>query len=170
MIQIKFSFFRYPWLFVAIPTVVFIVIVKFQSTGDWGLPITVAGTGLSLIYFAQKQRLEELHLFNALFKDFNERYDCLNDDLTKIACENEETSLDKDSKEVLVKYFNLCGEEYLYYSLGYIYPQVWNAWKKGMCYYASNKRIQDFWEEELSTGSYYELSMNYILKSCKERS
>lgn len=164
MIRIKYSFFRNPWLFVTIAIIVVIAIANFQPMGDWGLIITVVGTGLSLIYFAQKQKFEELHLFNTLFKDFNERYDSLNEDLTKISCDNVEIPLDKGAKETLVKYFNLCGEEYLYYSLGYIYPQVWNAWKRGMCVYASNKRVQSFWEEELRSGSYYGLSMNYILR------
>jgi hypothetical protein len=164
MIRTKYFFPRNPWPLAITVIIAITIVTSFQTTKDWALVVTLTGTGLSLIYFIQKQKLEELHLFNTLFKDFNERYDCLNEDLTKIACDSGETPLDQGSKEILVKYFNLCGEEYLYYDLGYIYPQVWSAWKRGMRYYASNERVKSFWEKELGPGSYYGLSIDYILK------
>jgi hypothetical protein len=57
----------------------------------------------------------------------------------------------------LFDYFNLCGEEYLFYSQGYVYPEVWKAWFNGMEFFRPNPRIRQLWNEELKTGSYYGL-------------
>jgi hypothetical protein len=36
-------------------------------------------------------------------------------------------SLKPEERTILNDYFNLCGEEYLYYTQGYIFPAVWKA-------------------------------------------
>jgi hypothetical protein len=45
---------------------------------------TVVGSLLSVAYFLQKQKLEELRLFREIFKDCNLRYDEMNDELALI--------------------------------------------------------------------------------------
>lgn len=40
---------------------------------------------LSVAYFLQKQKLEEMRLFRDIFKECNERYDKMNDNLAAIA-------------------------------------------------------------------------------------
>ena len=119
----------------------------------WQISISVITGITSFAYFVQKHKLEELHLFTKLFKEFNERYDSLNEKLNQIISNDKElTPADKDT---LFNYFNLCGEEYLYYEEGYILPIVWKAWKNGMKIFFSNEKVKDLWYKERPTDSYY---------------
>lgn len=118
----------------------------------------IAGAILSLLYFLQKQRLEEVRLFRDLFKEFNERYDAMNDRLARIRDVNEGAFTPEES-QLLIDYFNLCGEEYLYFSKGYIPPSVWEAWFLGMKQTISCPRINELWRSECEEGSYYGLPL-----------
>jgi hypothetical protein len=113
------------------------------------------------VYFMQPQRLADLKMFHELFTKFNERYDALHDTLNQIANEESDTELTVDEKKALQKYCNLCAEEYFFHTHGYIYPDVWEAWLAGMCwFYAKSSRIRKFWDEELArNSSYYGMSM-----------
>lgn len=108
---------------------------------------------ISSVFFLQKHKLEELRLFTELFKEFNERYDNLNDKLNKRILKNGDLST--EDKIILFDYFNLCGEEYLYYKEGYILPNVWKAWNNGMKVFFKDERIKKLWDEECKTESYY---------------
>jgi hypothetical protein len=108
----------------------------------------------------QKQKTEELQLFKSLFTEFNSRYDELNDQLNAIRDEASEKDLEKKERDMLFDYFNLCGEEYLFFKQGYIYPEVWRAWYNGMNIFRQNERIKRLWDRELKTGSYYGLNFN----------
>jgi hypothetical protein len=59
--------------------------------------------------------------------------------------------------DTLYNYFNLSGEEYFYYKQGYIYPEVWKAWRNGMKIFYQVERIKQEWDKELSNDSYYGL-------------
>ncbi|MBT3755668.1 MAG: hypothetical protein HOG24_05260 [Candidatus Cloacimonetes bacterium] len=118
--------------------------------------VPIIGGLLSLLYFIQKQKLAELLLFRELFNDFNSKYDKLNNGLL-IIINNSNNKLSDDEKSLLLKYFNLCSEEYLYYRKGYIFQEVWNTWFKGMNIYYENARIRRFWNKELKSESYYGL-------------
>ena len=120
--------------------------------------VTVVGALLSLIYFVQKQKLEELRLFRELFKEFNARYDEMNEKLARIV-EATDTEVSKQERETLIDYFNLCGEEYLYFERGYIYPVVWRAWFNGMKAIISAPRVLRVWQMEKRTDSYYDLPL-----------
>ena len=121
--------------------------------GSWekGIPLMVAV--ISSVFLIQKHKLEELRLFTDLFKEFNKRYDKLNESLNQII--SKDGDLEPDETKDLFDYFNLCGEEYLYYREGYILPHVWKAWKNGMPVFFENKRIKKLWDEECKTESYY---------------
>ncbi len=120
---------------------------------------------ISFTFAVQKQQLEEVRLFKELFKEFNERYDNQNDDLNCIPNQPADEPLSPNEKKILFNYFNLCGEEYLYFKRGFIYPEVWQAWKNGMIIFQKNLRIKKLWDEELKTGSYYGLNFDeYLLK------
>ena len=58
--------------------------------------IAILGSLLSLLYFLQKQKLEELHLFRSLFKEFNERYDGMNEEISRIIDKNGEALTPKE--------------------------------------------------------------------------
>jgi len=76
--------------------------------------------------------------------------------------------LTKEESDILNNYFNLCSEEYLLYSKGYIYPEVWQSWCSGMSYYLKNKRVRDKWNEEEKGNSYYGLTLDIIEKQRKQ--
>ena len=66
-----------------------------------------------------------------------------------------EQELTSDEITLLYNYFNLCAEEYLYYRKGFIYPEVWFAWRNGMKIFCGCPRICALWKTELQTNSYY---------------
>lgn len=120
-----------------------------------------AGIAAGVFAFAfgvQKQNLKEIKLFKELFEQFNGRYDEMNDDLNQIYQQPPDKALNENEIKTLFKYFNLCGEEWLYAKKGFICEEVWKAWKSGMDYFRKNPRIRDFWDKELSDNdSYYGL-------------
>jgi hypothetical protein len=142
----------------------FVAVTVWFLTGARGkdelsLFLTIVGGLVSFFYFIQKQQLEELELFKELFADFNARYDRLNESLNKIYLGDSKQPLTHEETSTLNDYFNLCAEEYLYYRKGYIYEEVWRAWRNGMGFYLSHKRIRDKWTEEEKYDSYYGLKM-----------
>jgi hypothetical protein len=54
----------------------------------------------------------------------------------------------------LVEYFNLCAEEYLFFKEGYIHPEAWQSWCRGMVYYLQDDGIRGAWNEEMTSDSY----------------
>ncbi|MFK7827060.1 MAG: hypothetical protein AB8G05_23155 [Oligoflexales bacterium] len=65
-----------------------------------------------------------MNLFT-IIQEFNRRYDSLNDNLEKII-KNPQDSV------VVYDYFNLCAEEYYFYSRGLIPSEIWRVWFSGM--------------------------------------
>lgn len=120
--------------------------------------IAILGSTLSLLYFLQKQKLEELQLFRSLFKEFNKRYDGMNEEISTIIDKNGEALTPKE-KATFVDYFNLCAEEYLYYAKGYIDPKVWQAWHNGMKANLAPPHVREFWGAERKSASYYGLPL-----------
>lgn len=153
---------HYTWIAVVGVVALLLYLVLDGSPTDWGVTATTIGVILSSIYFVQKQRLEELRLFQALFREFNERYDRMNECLNALCDPNAAwTSGPGPERDLLNDYFNLCGEEFLYYSAGYIPPEVWRAWYKGMeSFRKRNERIRELWDEELESDSYYGFRFN----------
>ena len=82
----------------------------------------------------------------------------MDQELNRIFYGDDQTPLSYEDIDTLFRYFNLCGEEYLYFKKGYIYPEVWKAWHNGMMVYYQNMRIRKLWSEELKSDSYYGLS------------
>jgi hypothetical protein len=161
MIKLKFLFFRnYWWVVLAAFAVLVSALAHFTSIIDLKLLATMLGTFLSLLYFLQKQRLEETKLFREIFTECNAKYDAMNEELNAIVNSPDDYELKPKERDTLNDYFNLCGEEYLYYSQGYIFPEVWQAWYNGMQFFLRNKRISSVWSEEIESGSYYGLSFN----------
>lgn len=116
-----------------------------------------------------KQKMEK-----DLFKEFNERYDNLNDDLNKLnTIKNLEElkeikSIDNVNKtlyNVLIDYFNLCSEQYYWYKKKRIPQQIWDSWYSGMMfYYNSFPIVKEVWQDEIKDGGY----KSYYLKEKDE--
>ena len=157
----KHCLFRHNLVVVIIAIVLIIAgICSWVVIGEdlgWKIMLASSSGSLSFFYFFQKQKLDEIRLMKELITDFNRRYDKLNEKLNCILRKGDEEpslELDQHARATLNDYFNLCAEEYLFKDLGYIDPQVWNAWYRGMEIYFKDRRICALWEQE-EKGSYY---------------
>lgn len=100
-----------------------------------------------------------------LFTELNGRYDKLND-LLKFVLEFDDDEVmhynesENDEnigayKKSFIKfkindYFNLCAEEYYWFSKNRIDNRIWNAWQKGMNdIYNGSSIIQEQWKDEI---------------------
>ncbi len=141
---------------------VVLVVLLWPHINNPGILLTIFGSLASLIFIIQKQQLEEMNSFKEVFNEFNRRYNGLNESLNSIVRTNPDQSLSKEQIDILYDYFNLCGEEYLFYQKGYIYPEVWRAWCNGIYYYLSHPSIGKTWKQEEETDSYYGLTLERI--------
>lgn len=119
----------------------------------------IAGT-IGFFYFVQQQNLAETQLFHQLFTAFNARYDKLNGPLALIPISAD--PLSDSNRSLIVDYFNLCAEEYLFYKQGYIHPDVWRSWCRGMRWYTTRHPFKDIWHDEVKIESFYGLSLTAI--------
>jgi hypothetical protein len=157
MIRVKYWLFNYYWLLIFFLVAIAIVVLlgREESIATFA---TIIGTLLSFAYFLQKQKLEETRLFREIFKECNARYELMNEELELIAQKDPKT-LNPAEHGKVIDYLNLCGEEYLYFKLGYIEPTVWYAWQNGMRSIVSAPSIRKIWNQEKATGSYYDLPL-----------
>ena len=119
----------------------------------------IAGTP-GFYYFVQQQKLSETELFHHLFTAFNARYDKLNGPLAEIAERAHAQSTVE--RNIVVDYFNLCAEEYLFFKEGYIHRDAWRSWCRGMLWYLRRHPFRDIWHEEVKGESFYGLSLAVI--------
>lgn len=146
----------FPWLFLGLSVVVIPLIY-------WLLPpekrieglLPTLGVVGAFVGFLYSQHLQQTRLFSELFTEFNQRYDKLNEQLNTICARPEGSPLHVNDENVLFDYFNLCAEEYLFFSAGYIDVDVWQSWYRGMEVFINDPEIRGLWEKELKSGSYY---------------
>ncbi len=86
----------------------------------------------------------------------------MNGDLARIA---DAKALEEKDRQIVVDYINLCGEEYLFFSEGYIHQEAWRSWCAGMMYYFEREPFKDVLANELEVNSYYGLSLSIIESS-----
>ncbi len=157
MPKLKHAFFNVYWIVaILVAAAAYLVLGYLPPTPDWKLLLTAFGAILSFVYFVQKQRLEELKLFKELFAEFNARYDRFNDQLAKLS-KDPASPLQAQDQQLVIDYFNLCAEEYLFYRLGYLPPVVWASWYCGIVANLRDPRIRQLWQREVTTDSYYGL-------------
>jgi len=120
-------------------------------TREWTIALLgiVGGTG----YFLFQQHLSESKFFAELFEKFNARYDGMSEKLQGLP--KSENPLGSTDKLLVIKYFNLCAEEFLFYRAGYIDETVWQAWCRGMAHYGKDSRFADIWKGEGGAELYY---------------
>lgn len=112
--------------------------------------------------FLYAKHAQDTQLFRELFREFNARYDTLNERLNEIRSRPVHIKLEVTDHGVLFDYFNLCAEEYMYSTAGCIDSRVWRAWQKGMCHFAQDPEIRDFWMRELQQDSYYGFTLDCL--------
>jgi hypothetical protein len=156
-----FLFRHYPWLILAVLAVALPAVAYLSKPDNITANVaTVLGGAAGVVFFVQKQKIEELQIFERLFTTFNQRYATLNEGLQAIVAGT--ASDDARSRDCLNDYFNLCAEEYLFYREGRILPDVWAAWCRGMLFYLQCPRIRTQWDTEAATGSHYGLTFEVI--------
>jgi len=123
----------YPWAFVVFGVAFFVAVLLFAPSREWFVhALTALGALGGFVGFLYASHREDTRLFMELFRSFNERYDRLNEELSRIAADDAAAELSVDDANRLMDYFNLCAEEYLFYTAGYIDEQVWQSWARGM--------------------------------------
>ncbi len=158
----RFLFKYYLWIAIIVTIFAIEVILKYDPTKRGSLIATTVGTAVTFCFLVQKQKLDELELFNDLFTTFNKRYNDMNGELEEIRVGKEKG--DAELNKALVNYFNLCAEEYLFFREGYIHLEVWQSWCRGMLHYLQTDRIRSAWDKEVISASYYGLTLPAIEK------
>lgn len=146
---------RTSWLWAVLLTVVAIYGVP-KLPVEYSRPevlLAIVGGVWSWAFYRHKNHSDDARFFKELFTDFNARYDRINDRLAS-AMRNEK-QFSAEEEQHFIDYFNLCGEEWLFYQAGYIYPAVWETWKKGMKQYGADARVAKLWQRERESESYY---------------
>lgn len=156
----QFIFRNYWWIALLTGITSVTVVLRAGDASRASIVGSVVAGVLAFCYFAQTQKLQEMSLFKELFTEFNRRYDDLNDQLIEIATIARVP--DSSGRQVIVDYFNLCAEEYLWFSEGYIHREVWRSWCAGMMWYFDREPFRTVWTEERATNSYYGLSLDII--------
>ncbi|MEO3408151.1 hypothetical protein AAFN85_29825 [Mucilaginibacter sp. CAU 1740] len=122
--------------------------------------IGIIGSIATIYLSVIKLKVDGDNLFNELFKTFNERYDQrFNDLINKQRIESK--ALEKEDKIVIIDYFNLCAEEYLWFTKKRIPEDVWYAWKIGIDRNLEILEINKLWHQEMKgdgAKSYYRIT------------
>ena len=158
-------FFRHHWWLVpTVGTALALIIFRSNLPDRGTLFAGVVAAVLSVSFFVQQQRLAEMNLFRDLISSFNGRYDKLNERLMRMRCEEDCTDY-----QVVWDYFNLCAEEFLFFSEGYIDDRVWRAWCIGMLYYFEVEPFLTMWRDAGASDSYYGLTIEEIRRGAAQR-
>jgi hypothetical protein len=73
--RIRCFLFQWYWVLALLLGAIAVVVSFVQSLDRrWEISAGAIGVAASLVYFIQKQKLDEIKLFHELFKDFNARY------------------------------------------------------------------------------------------------
>jgi hypothetical protein len=146
---------HYLWIATGLFGFSLVAILTFAKGCENQVKFTIIGVPFTFVILVQKQKLEETRLFKELFTAFNTRYDSLNEDLNRIRTDTKSVGMIHTDRDVLYNYFNLCAEEHLFRSQGYIPEVVWRSWWEGMRIFFNCPRIRKEWDADSGTNSYY---------------
>ena len=132
---------------------------------DYKLFLGILGIIATFYFGMLKHKIENDRVFQELFTTFNKRYDMAFNDLINSLRDDPEKQLEinkeKTDKNLIIDYFNLCAEEYLWYSKNRIPKCVWEAWKAGILENLEVKQVREVFKNETKTDrgkkSYYGL-------------
>lgn len=117
---------------------------------------------IATLYFGLLRTMSENdRIFKELFQEFNARYDDEFNDLLNELKGDESRALTDKEKSLIVDYFNLSAEEYLWRSKNRIDKKVWNAWKAGILENLKIPQVKGVYDKQILTTnaklSYYGL-------------
>ena len=131
-----------------------VLILSYNQTVEMEIIISILAIGISLSFSVSQSSLANDRMFRELFMEYNQRYDRMNNDLYRITGIIE---LLPEDKQMIIDYFNLCAEEYLWFKKGRIPEDIWEAWKVGIKHYKNYPLFRLVAEEETSHDvSYYQ--------------
>jgi hypothetical protein len=147
--------------------------IDWYSILESALEILVMGfaaVGVTWFYSKRQHELSHDEFQRELFREFNHRYDDLNDELYAVLQfqdEMQELSLKKlkekspESISHLNDYLNLCAEEYFWFKKDRVDPAVWKAWKTGIDWWFNElEPLNELWEYEKKNGNYNSYYLN----------
>lgn len=106
-----------------------------------------------------RQNIDDDKVFRELFIAFNSRYSNKTNDLLNTLRIGNINEINESEKLLIIDYFNLCSEEYLWYKKGRIPSIVWKAWESGILVNLSIPIVKDLFlvetKEEKQKMSYY---------------
>ncbi len=123
------------------------------------LAIGILGTIATFYFGVLKYKMENDKIFNELFTSFTTRYDDKLNDLFNELRLDLVKKIELDDKKLIIDYFNLCAEEYMWYSRNRIPKSVWIAWKAGIIENLEIVQVKEVYLKETKNGgkSFYGL-------------
>jgi hypothetical protein len=98
-----------------------------------------------------KQSVEDDKVFRDLFIDYNRKYSSeMNEVFNKLRIGGVD-QLEVTDRLLIIDYFNLCSEEYLWYKRGRIPNDVWQAWEAGIIENMSLPVVKVLFNDETNT-------------------
>lgn len=151
------------YLDIIIINLVFLVIgIAIYYLGNQKVEVLAAviATGISLSLGIRQYRTENDKIFKQLFIEFNRKYDEeFNEALEDIVSKSNskpDYKLTNEENSLVIRYLNLCAEEYMWFRKERIPKQVWDSWCHGILYYLRNPLIGVHVKtEKAQRGSYY---------------
>lgn len=129
-----------------------------------GEVVAILFAAIATTYYSYlKQKIEDDKMFKELFVSFNEKYNGKTNDifneLRNGSSAEGKVELSQKRVNIIIDYFNLCAEEYLWYSKGRVPKQVWKAWRCGMIENISIPQVKEIYKKEVESSgeSYYGL-------------
>lgn len=131
---------------------------------DSFIMIALISSSITIYLGSLKLKIESDMLFKELFLYFNDKYNAELNDLINELKYNVNKKINQTEKALIIDYFNLCAEEYLWFKKSRIPSDVWNAWRSGIIENINIKQINKIYFDEISSKnnvkSYYGLVGN----------
>lgn len=134
-------------------SIIFIVLILVYSFFkiDTKILVGLFGTVATIYLGLIKSKIENDKLFKSLFTEFNSRYDKDLNDLINRIRDDIKYELNSSEKNLIIDYFNLCSEEYLWRRRNRIPNSVWESWKAGIKENLEIKQVREIYDKETKT-------------------
>ncbi|EAZ83052.1 hypothetical protein [Algoriphagus machipongonensis] len=137
--------------FITLIAFILVLILYSIERIEFNLFIGSLGTIVTIYFGLIRFQIENDKIFKELFTSFNGKYDEKFNDLINELKTDPDKTLEQGEINLIIDYFNLCAEEYLWFSKGRIPKSVWRAWKSGIIENLKIKQVMDVFEVETST-------------------
>ncbi len=115
---------------------------------DNNILFSTMAVSISLYLGVVRINLDQDRIFKELFTDFNDRYSGKTNDLLNSLRKDSTLVISPEDRLMIVDYFNLCSEEYLWYKKGRIPYDVWKAWKSGILENLKISSVKNIFDDE----------------------